>query len=47
MTGASVGRAIVDLSGEEPAEASLLKCIGNVLIMTTIETIAEAYAFAE
>ena len=40
-------RAVVDLSGEEPAKASLLKCIGNVLIMTTIEQIAEAHVFAE
>ena len=40
-------RAIVDLSGERPAKASLLKCIGNVLIMTTIEQIAEAHVFAE
>ena len=47
MTGDSIGRAVVDLSGEEPAKASLLKCIGNVLIMTTIQTIAEAHAFAE
>lgn len=37
----------MDLSDEEPAKASLLKCIGNVLIMTTIETIAEAQVFAE
>jgi len=38
---------VVDLSGEEPAKSSLLKCIGNVLIMTTIEQIAEAHVFAE
>ena len=44
---ARICRAVVDLSGEEPAKASLLKCIGNVLIMTTIEQIAEAHVFAE
>lgn len=38
---------MVDFSGEEPAKASLLKVIGNVLIMTTMETIAEVYVFAE
>ena len=43
----SVGQAVVDLSGEEPAKASLLKVIGNVLIMTTMETVAEAHVFAE
>ena len=40
-------RAVVDLSGEEPAKLSLLKCIGNVLIMTTIEQVAEVHVFAE
>jgi 3-hydroxyisobutyrate dehydrogenase-like beta-hydroxyacid dehydrogenase len=42
-----VGKAIVDLSGEPPAKASLLKIIGNVVILTTIETIAEVEVFAE
>ncbi|KAL6712851.1 hypothetical protein ACLMJK_009563 [Lecanora helva] len=40
-------RAVIDLSGENPAKATLLKNIGNVLIMTTIEQIAEALVFAE
>ena len=44
---ARICRAVVDLSGEEPAKASLLKCVGTVLIMTTIEQIAEAHVFAE
>lgn len=44
---ARICRAVVDLSGEEPAKASLLKCVGNVLIMTTTEQIAEAHVFAE
>ena len=47
LTLARICRALVDLSGEEPAKSSLLKCIGNVLIMTTIEQIAEAHVFAE
>ncbi|MCJ1243552.1 hypothetical protein MMC30_000749 [Trapelia coarctata] len=42
-----VGRAVVDLAGEEPGQASLLKMIGNVMIMTTMETVAEVYVFAE
>ena len=37
----------MDLSGEDPAKASLLKVIGNVLIMTTMETVAEAHVFSE
>ncbi len=44
---ARICRAVVDLGGEEPAKSSLLKCTGNVLIMTTIEQIAEAHVFAE
>lgn len=38
---------MVDLSGEEPGKASLLKLMGNVLIMTTMETVAEVNVFAE
>lgn len=37
----------MDLSGEEPGQASLLKFIGNVMIMTTMETAAEMCVFAE
>lgn len=44
---ARICRAVLDLSGEEPAISSLLKCNGNVLITTTIEQIAEAHVFAE
>lgn len=43
----SIGRAVVDLSGEEPGQASLVKMIGNVILITTMETIAEVYVFAE
>ena len=37
----------MDLSGEEAGKASLLKIIGNVLIMTTMEACAEINVFAE
>ena len=37
----------MDLSGQEPGEASLLKIIGNVFIVNTIETVAEAHVLAE
>ena len=42
-----VAQAVVDLSGEEAGKASLLKIVGNVLIMTTMETCAEINVFAE
>ncbi|KAF2236498.1 NAD(P)-binding protein [Viridothelium virens] len=42
-----VARAIVDLSGEQPGKASLLKLLGNTLILNTIEMIAESHVFAE
>nr|AUW30795.1 putative 6-phosphogluconate dehydrogenase [Cladonia uncialis subsp. uncialis] len=42
-----VAQAVVDLSGEEAGKASLLKIIGNVLIMTTMEASAEINVFAE
>lgn len=42
-----MGRAVVDLSGEAPGQASLLKFIGNILIMNSIETVAEMTTFAE
>ena len=42
-----IAQAVVDLSGEEAGKASLLKIIGNVLIMTTMEACAEIIVFAE
>ncbi|KAL1967216.1 hypothetical protein VTN77DRAFT_3507 [Rasamsonia byssochlamydoides] len=42
-----VAEAIVDLSSEAPSKATLLKVIGNVIILTTIETVAETHVFAE
>ena len=38
---------MIDLSGEEPSKASLLKLIGNVLVMNTMETVAEVTVLAE
>lgn len=37
----------MDLSDQEPGEASLLKVIGNVFIVNIIETVAEAHVLAE
>jgi len=42
-----VGKAIIDLSGESPGKAALLKMIGNVMIVSTMETIAEVNVLAE
>ncbi|KAF7589007.1 hypothetical protein BBP40_004938 [Aspergillus hancockii] len=42
-----VGRSMIDLSGEEPGASLLLKLMGNFLIMTTMETVAEVNTFAE
>lgn len=42
-----MGRGVVDLSGQEPGAASLLKLIGNVFIVNMIETVAETHVFAE
>jgi 3-hydroxyisobutyrate dehydrogenase-like beta-hydroxyacid dehydrogenase len=43
----SIGQSIVDLSGEEPGKASMLKLMGNILIMTTMEQVAEVNVFSE
>jgi len=43
----SIGRVIIDLGGEQPGQASLLKLIANVLIMTSMEQVAEVNVFAE
>lgn len=43
----SIGQSLIDLSGEEAGQASLLKLMGNVLIMTTMEQVAEVNVFAE
>lgn len=41
-----VAKAIIDLSGESPGKAALLKMIGNVLIVSTMETVAEVSVLA-
>ncbi|KIA75357.1 6-phosphogluconate dehydrogenase [Aspergillus ustus] len=40
-------RPYIEGVGEKPGAALLLKLLGNFLIMATIETVAEAHAFAE
>ncbi|KAA8643965.1 NAD(P)-dependent oxidoreductase [Aspergillus tanneri] len=42
-----VCRSVVDLSGEELGTSSLLKLMGNFLIMATMETVAEVNVLAE
>lgn len=42
-----IGESIIDLRGEAHGVASLLKLMGNVLIMCTMETVAEVNVFAE
>lgn len=44
---ARICRAVGDLGGKKPAKSSLLECIRNNLIITTIEKIAEAHMLAE
>jgi len=42
-----IGRAVIDLSGKKPGDASHTKVIGNVLIVQMIESVAEAHVLAE
>jgi len=42
-----VAKAIIDPSGESPGKATLLKMIGNVMIVSTIGTLAEVSVLAE
>ena len=42
-----IAQDVIDLSGEELGQASLLKITGNVLIMLTVEMVAEVSVFAE
>ena len=43
----SIGRDVVDFSGEDPGSASLLKLIGNIFLLNTMEIVAEGHVFAE
>jgi hypothetical protein len=47
LTCHSVGRAVIDLSGEPLHKATLLKLIGNVFIIAMMETVAEGHVMAE
>ncbi|KAL9037833.1 MAG: hypothetical protein Q9214_005527 [Letrouitia sp. 1 TL-2023] len=42
-----IGRAVVDLSSEEPGTASHVKGICNIIIVSLIEAVAEAHVLAE
>lgn len=43
----SIEQSIIDLNGEVASKASLLKFMGNVLILSTMETVAEANVLSE
>jgi len=42
-----MGRAVIDFSDREPHNATLLKVIGNTLILNMIESVAEGLTLAE
>jgi 3-hydroxyisobutyrate dehydrogenase-like beta-hydroxyacid dehydrogenase len=42
----AIGSAVFEL-GEEPASANAVKLAGNLLLMSALEAMAEAFAFAE
>ena len=42
-----IAQEVINLSDKEPGQASLLKIIGNVMIMSTMEMVAEVNVFAE
>lgn len=42
-----IGRAVVNLSSEEPGTASHVKSICNIIIVSLIEAVAEAHVLAE
>merc|ERR1711981_372734 len=42
-----MGRAIIDLSGQEPGKATLLKLIGNTFILNMVETLSEGLVLSE
>jgi 3-hydroxyisobutyrate dehydrogenase-like beta-hydroxyacid dehydrogenase len=42
-----MGRAIIDLSGEEPGKATLLKLIGNTFVLSMVETLSEGLVLSE
>lgn len=42
-----MGRAIIDLSDQDPGKASMLKIIGNTFILSMVTTLSEGYSMAE
>jgi 3-hydroxyisobutyrate dehydrogenase-like beta-hydroxyacid dehydrogenase len=42
-----IGRENIDLSGQEPSKATLLKVIGNTFVMSLISTVSEGHVVAE
>jgi 3-hydroxyisobutyrate dehydrogenase-like beta-hydroxyacid dehydrogenase len=42
-----MGRAIIDLSGQEPGKATLLKVIGNTFVFNMVETLSEGLVLSE
>ena len=42
-----IAQEVIDLSDEEPGQASLLKIIGNVMVLSTMEMVAEVNVFAQ
>jgi 3-hydroxyisobutyrate dehydrogenase-like beta-hydroxyacid dehydrogenase len=42
-----MGRAFIDLSGQEPGKATLLKLIGNTFILNMVETLSEGLVLSE
>lgn len=42
-----MGRQNIDLSGQDPAKATLLKVLGNTFVMSMVESLSEAHVVAE
>jgi 3-hydroxyisobutyrate dehydrogenase-like beta-hydroxyacid dehydrogenase len=42
-----MGRSVVDLGGKSPADATLLKVIGNTFVFNLVEAVAQGHALAE
>jgi 3-hydroxyisobutyrate dehydrogenase-like beta-hydroxyacid dehydrogenase len=42
-----MGRAVIDLSEQEPGKATLLKVIGNTFILNMVETLSEGLVLSE
>ena len=42
-----IGKEIIDLSGEEPGKATLMKIIGNTFVLNMVEALSEGHVVAE